>query len=124
MKDLKYERELRHAGPKAKAMRTAMKSFLERATDAYIASHVEENDEKRRPLVQDALDFGMAIDSLIREHAMHVVWGGEPETEVRRLAVNTKSSKAKKALEKLAEQLSGAKPARKQATNEDDGRFE
>jgi hypothetical protein len=89
----------------------------------YIASHIEENDDKRAPLVQDSIDYGMAIDALIREHAMHVVWGGELEAEVKRLAENSKSPKVKKALEKLAEQIKGAKPARK-TTNEDDGRFE
>jgi multimeric flavodoxin WrbA len=120
-----YEVELRYAGPKAKTIRAAMKLFLDRATSAYIESHVESDDAKRRVFVQEALEYGMAIDSLIREHAMHVVWGGELE-DVKRIAANAKSPKVKKALEKLAEQLSNAKPtSKKQATTgDDDGRFE
>jgi hypothetical protein len=124
MKARNYEVELRYAGPKAKAIGAAMKLFLDRASSAYIESHLENDDAKRKPAIQEALEYGAAIDNLIRDHAMHVVWGGEPEEEIRRHATNAKSPKVKKALEKLAEQVSGAKPTRKPAAGDDDGRFE
>ncbi len=124
-KQRNYEVELRYAGPKAKAMRAAMKLFLERATSSYIEAHLDESETKRSAFFQEAMEYGHVVDSLIREHAMHVVWGGELE-DVKRIAANAKSPKVKKALEKLAEQLSNAKPTSKKqvAAGDDDGRFE
>lgn len=130
-KERNYEVELRYAGPKAKAIRAAMKAFVEKATSAYIETHTQRDDAKRRAFSQEAIEFGMAIDNLMREHAMHVAWGSDPEEEVRRLAGNAQSPKVKKALEKLAEQLKGgtktavARGIRTPVNQEeDDGRFD
>lgn len=105
-----YEVELRHDGPIAKALRATLKSFVDMAVDSYIESHLEEHDEKRRAIVQEITCAMHSLESLIRTHAMHVVWGQEDVAEeVKRFAANAKSPKVKAALDKLARDLAGNK---------------
>lgn len=105
-----YEVELRHDGPIAKALRATLKSFVDMAVDSYIESHLEENDEKRRAIVQEITCAVSSLEALIRSHAMHVVWGQDDVVEeVKRLSTNAKSPKVKAALDKLANELAGNK---------------
>lgn len=105
-----YEVELRHDGRIAKALRATLKSFVDMVTNSYIESHLEESDEKRRAIVEEITCAMSSLESLIRTHAMHVVWGQDDVVEeVKRLATNAKSPKVKSALDKLANELAGNK---------------
>lgn len=114
-----YEVELRHDGPIAKALRATLKSFVDMAVDSYIESHLEENDGKRRAIVQEITCATYSLEALIRTHAMHVVWGQDDVAEeVKRLATNAKSPKVKATLDKLASDLAGNKRRTKRASKE------
>ena len=113
-----YEVELRHDGPIAKALRLTLKSFVDMAVDSYINSHLEENDEKRRAIVQEITCAMHSLEALIRTHAMHVVWGQDDVVEeIKRLATNAKSPKVKTALDKLASDIAGNKRRTRSKSN-------
>ncbi|MBK9263088.1 MAG: hypothetical protein IPM54_25200 [Polyangiaceae bacterium] len=95
-----YERQLRHNGPQAKAVRETLRKLLDLRISEYLAYYEEANSPSRTRL-EVSVECDVAIDALVRAHAGHVVFTSDLLEEVKRLANHMKSTATKGIMHRL-----------------------